>query len=178
MEGQDLLAGLSLFTDLGSVGNHARLSWSGSTRESFATSAPAVGVLVPQDLRLNGSEAARFEESTIRVLDAVQLRTGNHGVKLGGDLAVATHDQAWRRGGVPEVLFGGVAELQQSIGVLSPDQGQRPGAELDWTDPGRLRAGHLAQRVRRGGERGIARRAPQRVRLAGASSMLSVRALT
>ncbi|NJD10471.1 MAG: carboxypeptidase regulatory-like domain-containing protein, partial [Gemmatimonadetes bacterium] len=131
VEGQDLLAGLSLFTELGTAANQLRFSWASSSRESFGTAPTAIGIMVPGGLRLNGSEAARFEERAIRLFDAVQLRAGAHAFRLGGDLAVSTHNQAWRPGAVAEVLFGGVPQLQQSTGVFRQTIGGTP--SVDWS---------------------------------------------
>jgi len=131
VQGSDLLAGLSLFTDLGVVSNQLRLSWNSSKRESFGTSPTAIGIMVPGGLRLNGSESASFDASTIRVLDALHFSSGNHGFKVGGELGVTTHDQAWRPGAVAEVLFGGVTQLQLSEGVYRQTSGTTPA--LKWT---------------------------------------------
>jgi len=131
VEGADLLAGLTLFTDLGSAGNQLRLSWASSRRESFGVNPTAVGVMVPDALRLNGSEGARVEESTIRVLDAIHLRAGGHDLKVGGDIALVTHDQLWRPGAVAEYLFGGLDQLQQSVGAYRQTIGTVPA--LNWT---------------------------------------------
>jgi len=64
-------------------------------------------------------------------LDALHLRAGSHALKAGGDLAVTTHDQAWRRGEAAEVMFGGVQQLEQSIGVFRQTRGPAPAAA--WT---------------------------------------------